>query len=379
VDKITLVTKSSSVHSISVDEAFDNFINQRKNAWRKNSSNENSFRMSYYPILKASTGQIKTGDITKQHISDFLTIILNLPANKTKISAYKNQPITNFIKNKIPEKDQISQSTKKKYIRAIGSFLKWLKRNDHTEIDLDAPLYGFTFIKTKDNEKRDRFTDDDLRKLFNSKEYVQGTHKEASHFWVPLLGLFTGARLNEICQLGIDDIYIEEETKMWVFDINKDENSDPNKSLKQDYHYRVIPIHKKLIELGFLEYHESQSKNKRLFPDLLYISSNNKYGDQLQRWFNRTYKNRCKITTPNTSFHSFRHTLLTYLINEKGCNSNKIATSFGQSPEGNVTQTTYVKRMEDIRNFPIFDLFDFSHAFDIKKIRHWKYHAFNRK
>jgi len=102
VDKITLVTKSSSVHSISMDEAFDNFVNQRKNAWKKNSFMENSFRKSYYPILKASTGEIKTGDITKQHINDFLTIILNLPANKTKISAYKNQPITNFIKNKIP-------------------------------------------------------------------------------------------------------------------------------------------------------------------------------------------------------------------------------------------------------------------------------------
>ncbi len=125
IDQIRISNKSSSVNSISMDEAFDNFVNQRKNAWKKNSFMENSFRMSYYPILKASTGEIKTGDITKQHINDFLTIILNLPANKTKISAYKNQPITNFIKNKIPEKDQISQSTKQKYIRAIGSFLKW--------------------------------------------------------------------------------------------------------------------------------------------------------------------------------------------------------------------------------------------------------------
>jgi endo-alpha-1,4-polygalactosaminidase (GH114 family) len=70
-----LINKNISINSIAIDEAFDDFINQCKNSWKKNSSIENSFRKSYYPILKAVTGEIQTGDITKQHIINFKKIV----------------------------------------------------------------------------------------------------------------------------------------------------------------------------------------------------------------------------------------------------------------------------------------------------------------
>ena len=65
------INKNSSVNSIPIDEAFDDYINHCKTSWKKNSSIENSFRKSYYAILKAVTGEIHTGNITKQHISNF--------------------------------------------------------------------------------------------------------------------------------------------------------------------------------------------------------------------------------------------------------------------------------------------------------------------
>ena len=116
------------------------------------------------------------------------------------------------------------------------------------------------------------------------------------------------------------------------------------KSLKQPYHARLVPIHKRLIELGILDYHRSlkTAKQKRLFPDLPYVSNNNRFGDKLQRWFNRTYRNECGISTPNTSFHSLRHTVITHLVNDKGVDPNKIAIGLGQTPVGGVTQTVYV-------------------------------------
>ena len=345
----------------------------------KNSSIENSFRKSYYPILKAVTGEIQTGNITKQHISNFKKIVFNLPANKTKLSKYKNKPLTYFITTSSDENDQLSPATRKKYITAIAGFLDWLKINDYSSIDLDAPLKKTKIPKIEASKQRDLFKEEDLNKLFNSKEYIQGTHKKASQFWVPLIGLYTGARLNEICQLEIKDIYQYKDTGIWVFDINKNKETDPNKSLKNDGSIRVIPVHKKLIELGFIDFFKTQKNNKRLFSDLSYVDSNNKYGDQLQRWFNRTYKNRCGVTTPKTSFHSFRHTVITSLENDKRCIGIVTDYAFGHKPEKSQIKLRYGKRPDDIAHFPIFDFLDFSHAFDIKKIRHWKYHSFNRK
>ena len=263
---------------------------------------ENSYRKSYYPILKAVTGEIHTGNITKQHIVNFKKIVLNLPANKTKLSKYKNKPLTYFITTSSDENDQLSPVTRKKYITAIAGFLEWLKINDYSSIDLDAPLKKLKVTKIEASKQRDLFKEEDLNKLFNSKEYIQGTHKKASQFWVPLIGLYTGARLNEICQLEIKDIYQYKDTGIWVFDINKNKESDPNKSLKNDGSIRVIPVHKKLIELGFIDFFKTQKNNKRLFSDLPYVNSNNKYGDNLQRWFNRTYKNRRGVTTPKLHF-----------------------------------------------------------------------------
>lgn len=243
------------------------------------------------------------------------------------------------------------------------------------------PLGNVKLGKKQANDRRNIYTKSDLRKLFNSDVYRQGRHKKASHFWVPLIGIFTGARLNEICQMTTDDIHQDPVTKRWVFDINANDEQQSKKSLKQPYHARLVPIHKRLIELGILDYHRSlkTAKQKRLFPDLPYVSNNNRYGDKLQRWFNRTYRNECGITTTNTSFHSLRHTVITHLVNDKGVDPNKIAIGLGQTPVGGVTQTVYTKRQSHESYFKYFDQIDLSDAFDTKEIRGWKFHLFNRK
>jgi integrase len=258
-------------------------------------------------------------------------------------------------------------------------FLKWLKINDYTEIDLHLPLNSVKFAAVKANEQKEIFTKSDLKKIFNSDVYLKGLHKKPSHFWVPLIGIFSGARLNEICQLSITDIYIESTTDRWVIDINENLNDDPNKSLKKPFHKRLVPVHKKLIELGFVDYFEYQKKkrSKRLFPDLIYVSHVNKYGDHLQRWFNRTYlKSICEVKTNNTSFHSLRHTVITHLVNDKNVDPNKIAEALGQTPQGGVTQQNYTKRLPLKDYAKHFDLIDFGDCFDTKLIRPWKRHTF---
>lgn len=117
--------------------------------------------------------------------------------------------------------------------------------------------------------------------------------------------MFSGARIEEVCQLAIDDVKCE--NGIWLIDIN--ENADW-KSLKTAAATRKVPLHPKLIETGLLDYvHDLKTgfpKEKRLFPYLI----PNKFGNHSSassKWFFR-YLTAIGITDELKVFHSFRST-----------------------------------------------------------------------
>ena len=75
----------------------------------------------------------------------------------------------------------------------------------------------------------------------------QGAFKKPWQRWVPLLCLYTGARLNEVCQLRTVDV--QEEAGVAYLDITPKAGRLKNLASK-----RPIPLHPKLIEWGFLDY-----------------------------------------------------------------------------------------------------------------------------
>ena len=183
-------------HSVKIDDAFNEFIKQKVSGWRAGSTAEDSYRTSYYPIFKAVVGETLTTNLTKKHINDFMSIVLSLPANKTKIAAYKGVPVTDFPKLKIPDEHKLSATSQEKYLSRISMFLKWLRTNDYTNVELALPLSNTKLSKRQANDERDICTKSDLQKLFNSDTYRNGKHKQASHFWVALIGICGNANIN---------------------------------------------------------------------------------------------------------------------------------------------------------------------------------------
>ena len=115
---------NSTVNSVPLDEAFNEFISHHKTSWREDGTMESSYRVSYYPVLKAVVGDCKTGEITKAHINQFIKIVLNLPANKSKMEKYRDKPMLTFLTYKVLEKDKLSPTSQEKYIRRIATFLR---------------------------------------------------------------------------------------------------------------------------------------------------------------------------------------------------------------------------------------------------------------
>jgi integrase len=207
----------------------------------------------------------------------------------------------------------ISLKTLKAKTTVASEFIKWVENEGYAVNDKLSKILAHVRRSTKqDNTDVLIFDENDLKVIFNSDNYKSGNIKRSSDYWVPLIALFTGARQGEICQLLVSDVYEKEKT--WIIDIN-DENGNQLKS--KNGSTRLVPVHRKLIELGLHTYVESLIKRgeTKLFPD----EARNKHGkfDAFQKRFSKSIiklgiKENLNIKE-RKSFHSFRHTVRTKL------------------------------------------------------------------
>jgi integrase len=152
---------------------------------------------------------------------------------------------------------------------------------------------------------------DELRLLFSSPVFVGGARPKGGRgeaaFWLPLLALYTGARLSELAALTAADVVIERPPGIAIITITED--LDQRRTLKTLASRRVVPIHTEVIRLSFLNFVEDvcrdHGKQARLFP-LLTPGSRGGLGEGWSKWFGR-YIRSIGITNTASVFHSFRH------------------------------------------------------------------------
>ena len=373
---------TAHIKSIPITDAFEKFLQTTSRAknWKGgiNGPNANAYRKDQFAIFHALVDDISTGELTKQHSSLYLNAVLRLPGNRVK--KYPEHPIQQLIEMDIPAEELLSQRSREKYLQRLSTFLQWLQNHDYAVSGINIPLQGAVKPETtlSESDERPEYTCQELTKLFNSEHYKHGLHKFPHEFWVPLIGLFSGARQNEICQLYIDDVYQEKETGIWVFDINQDKSEETNKSIKKGMHARLVPIHPKLIDLGFIEFYETikKMKHKRVFMELKYKGHKNKFADKFQRWYNNTYtnKNNCNITSKAT-FHSLRHKFINEL-ERLDIPLHRISAMVGQKPDGGVTVRRYIKPIDLQERHKLIKKLNYKKCIDFSAIRSWKYNRF---
>ena len=251
-----------------------------------------------------------------QEATAFKSALLRLPSNRDK-GATAGKSVAELLRMKHPK--TMSNSSVNKYLRRVSALFAWGKRHGFTN---DNPFTGLAIrSKVLPHQLRQRFTFEDIQRLLDP-ENLPPDAKRSYQFWLPWLGLYTGARLEELCQLHLADI--RQERGLWVLDINaKDE-----KRVKTLSSERLIPVHPRLIELGFLSHVEGLRQNgeQRVFPELKYRRDG--YGQTASNWFSR-YRQRLGIDKP---FHSLRHTFVDEL-HQLGEDHKKIAALVGHADE----------------------------------------------
>lgn len=292
-----------------------NDIVQKLNVYRKNRKNTADTTLkdnfTYADTLKSLLKREYVEDITYQDCRDVSEYIYNVPKNWKQ--NFPNSELYDIVRDTSLTYEKLSKKTMKKYIVFLKSLLLFARKEKLDVISDFSDALDIPPIQDGDEINIESYTQDELVKIFGSDSYPSRyDRKYFAKFWIPLIGLYTGARLNEICQLYVDDI--RKENGIFYFNITRDR---PDQFTKNTQSIRKVPIHSKLIELGFLDFVKAVKKSKkdRIFYNLTFQKKNH-YAGSTSTAYGR-YLDKIGITDRSKVFHSFRHNIETILAHKK--------------------------------------------------------------
>ncbi len=291
------------------------------------------------------------------------------PVKATETSAFKDMGFRQIVEaNRRLGKRAISDKTLNRYLAALGSFCKWLVAHGYLN---EVPTSGMFIKIDKAKQKVFPYKPDDLQAIFTSPLYTGAASEDAPHrpgtvfvrdhrFWLPLMSLFSGARLGELCQLTVDDL--TELQGRWVFRITTE--SSEEQRLKTKGSQRIVPVHSQLVELGIVDHLEQVRKqgHRWLFPEITPCSRSTRSGKMSD--FYRKYVKRIGVKTDKSvNFHSFRHSFADALRRAGhldsqfafllGHTQNNVTGRYGSLTEGDIERRT--KLVESV-TYPDLDL-----------------------
>jgi integrase len=185
----------------------------------------------------------------------------------------------------------------------------------------------FEAMKVEDTgASREPFTVEELQTLFDNlpRDTNPRKHSPATALpWVALISAYSGACLEEICQLTLDDIREEEANggTVTIFDIHN--GDDEHKVKNEEARPRYLPMHSALVRAGLLEYIANLRRHghTRVFPGLKQRpSKDNKWSPEVGHRFGKALR-RLGLKREGLCFHSFRHTV------------NKMLEEYARVPE----------------------------------------------
>lgn len=276
------------------------------------SSSDTRKRVSLFELVDKwaaeSPRNLKTVDFYNRTATRFFDLV-----GLVSIYEIKREQVVIF-KDKLLGIGQSSINTKKQLV-VINTLLNYAKAN--ALIDSN-PASGVTIKVERQEKPRVSFDASALNAIFSSPVYKDGYRPKAGSgeaaYWLPLLALFTGARIEELGQLHPTDVleetYYDQDglvVTAWVIRIKHSEEF--GQGVKNFGSNRRVPIHSELKRLGFLSYASEARKEGRyrIFDKLVA----DKYGTetaQFSKWFGRYLRTTCNVTDTRMTFHSFRHT-----------------------------------------------------------------------
>ena len=261
-----------------------------------------AYRAAFERLIEILGETTPISTVTRDDCRRVLDTLRSLPPNSTKRFRGKSTEATSKIA-KTAGITPMSATTINSYLNKLSALSNWAVNEGYIDKNPARGLRVLDPVRKKD--KRHPFSNVQLRRIFNAPTYRRDQPKRAK-FWVPLIGLFSGMRLNEICQLDTADVRLIDDTLCFVV-TTEGQFGETTKRVKTRNAERIVPVHPKLIDIGFCGYLDGRrgSAGTKLFSDLS-VASTGYFSDNFSKSFSY-FLEKCGAKTARTSFHSFRH------------------------------------------------------------------------
>lgn len=218
------------------------------------------------------------------------------------------------------------------------------------------PIDHFKLPYRRPYKPRVGFSIEELEQIFHSPIYTAGYLPigggKLACFWLPLLALYTGARVEELAQLQVSDVKM---SKGLGYYLSITDLGNPIAQLKNEHSRRRIPIHPALIACGFMN-HVKSINHGYIFPDLK-PNPRGKLVGYFSYFFSNYLRKKVGITDTRKVFHSFRHTF------KDICRKNGIEEAVHDALTGH--KSASISRSYGNDQFPIEPLFKAIEQFEI--------------
>jgi len=303
----------------------------KKSRWADSSAKSYQLWATRFQEL---VGDKPLGEYTKADARAFKQAIMSLPPGYAGKKGFKGLSFTKAVeKAKSMDIDRMSDTNVNKILGFVSAFWSWAE-GEYDDVRGNPFNKMNRLVRSTARDDRLPFSTKELQAIFDAPLYrgcksaaawqTPGRHVPIDQgiYWVPLIGLFTGARAGEIIQLMVDDI--KQEGGVRYFNVTDD---GEGQAVKTDTSVRAIPIHPMLKTLGFEKFVETQRKRgNRLFPDFP-KAADGYYSTAYSPRFRR-FLEKIGVKTHKNAFHSFRHSF------EDACVNSRIPLEFTNALQG---------------------------------------------
>ncbi len=252
--------------------------------------------------------------IDREGLVGFRDTLAKLPPNVTKKFGPEADLKQIASENMEAKGIVLNRETQSTYLRLANSLFEFAKGRRHVAHN-DASNLRPKGKATPAQARRRPFTSEQLQAIFDAPIYTGCVNDERgyaksgpnyprrSRFWVPLIALFTGLRMEEIFQLTPAHFKMGRDNLPFLL-------ISPEMQVKTENGFREVPLHRELLRIGFMAFVAERRRNGAdalLFNDVRPATDGYRSTNFSKRFATFLKSRGIKDDPRRTCFHSFRH------------------------------------------------------------------------
>lgn len=372
---------STSSNEPKLVDLFEQYAEQRVLEGKKRTASIEKDRRMIASLVEHVGRHRTAASIEKRDVRDWIEIRAKLPKGFEKMKRYAGKSLKEaLVLAQDDHKPRPTPQTLNSYLSAVSALFGWLIARGHHPGP--SPCEYIFYEAQKGKNPRPPFDSPTLNAILSSPLFSgflrDGREHEAGNattrdwrFWIPLVCMFTGARVSEVAQLRVSDV--RDEGGVWTIHILHAQADGVSTKSGES---RLAPVHSTLIRIGFIRFIEARAAvckgGDLIFPeavDTRLANPGDKAGKFWRRYLESIGVKEKKGGGDGKGVHSFRQTIADRFREEAELLDSQIAIALGHSVKtvtsgyGTTRQGT-INFMRDAFEAVRFDGVDFSHLFE---------------